>query len=86
MTLAVSISEQTEAALRAKASAAGVDVATYAARELDRSVAPPRSLQEISGPVYEEFLASGMTDDELGDLLEDAKHAMRAERRAARGT
>ena len=27
-----------------------------------------------------EYLASGMTDDELGDFLEAEKHAMRAER------
>jgi hypothetical protein len=43
---------------------------------------PPISLEQISGPVYSNFLASGMTDDELGDLLEKAKHEMRAERRA----
>jgi hypothetical protein len=35
--------------------------------------APSRTLREISGPAYDEFLASGMTDDELGDLLERAK-------------
>ena len=86
MTLSLSISPDVEAKLKAKATAAGVDVATYAARELERSVSLARDLREISGPAYKEFLASGMSDDELGDLLEDAKHAMRAERRTTRPT
>jgi hypothetical protein len=86
MTLAISLSAQAAEMLRAKAAAAGVDVATYAARELERSLAPARSLSEISGPAFDEFQKSGMTDDQLGDLLEDAKHAMRAERRATRRT
>lgn len=38
------------------------------------------ALEEISGPIYQEFLRSGMTDEELGDMLEEAKHAMRAEK------
>lgn len=86
MTLAISISHDAEERLRAKAAAAGMDVTTYAARELERSVAAPRSLREISGPAYEEFVRSGMTDDEFGDVLEKAKHTMRTERRASRGT
>lgn len=81
MVLKLSISTEVEAELKAKASAAGVDVETYAAGQLERMVAPPRGLREISGPAYDEFLASGMSDDELGDLLENAKHDMRAERR-----
>ena len=42
----------------------------------------PLSLREISGPLSDEFKASGMTDDELGELLEAAKHRMREQRRA----
>lgn len=83
MSLAITPSPAAEDRLRAKAAAAGVDVSTYAADELERSLALPRSLREISGPAYDEFLKSGMTDDELGDLLEGAKHAIRAERRGA---
>jgi hypothetical protein len=85
MTLTIPISPEAEERLKAKAAAAGMDVVTYAARELERSFSAPRSIGEISGPAYEEFLHSGMTDDELGDLLEQAKHAMRAERRSKRG-
>ena len=85
MTLSIPLSPQVEAWLTAKALAAGVDVTTYAARELERSAAEPRQLQELSGRAYEEFLATGMTDDELGELLETAKHALRAEKRSKDG-
>ena len=39
------------------------------------------SLAEISGPVYQRFLDSGTTDEQLSQELEEAKHQMRAERR-----
>lgn len=86
MVLSVSISPEAEAALKARAAVAGVDVATYAARHLEAIVASPRSIKEISGPIAEEFARSGMTEDELSDLLETEKHSMRAERRAKRST
>jgi hypothetical protein len=43
---------------------------------------PPTPIEELSGAIYQNFLESGMTDEELGDELERAKHEMRAERRA----
>jgi hypothetical protein len=85
MMLSLSISERAEATLKAKAATAGVDVATYAARQLELLASPPRSLDEISGPIAAAFAASGMTEDELSDLLESEKHAMRAERRGKHG-
>lgn len=84
MQLTVSLSPEAEAQLRAKALAAGTDVAGYAARLLEAVATPPPSLATISGPLYQQFLGSGMTDDELGDLLEQAKHEMRAEQRRQR--
>ena len=67
--------------LAEKAKEAGVDVARYISNLVEAHAAKP-TLKELSGPVYEQFLASGMTDEELGDWLEQAKHEMRAERRA----
>ena len=81
MTLEVSISPDTEAKLREKAAAVGEDVAAYAAGILERIAEAPLSLREISGPLFDEFKASGMTDDELSDLLEEAKHRMRRQQR-----
>ncbi len=81
MVLSVTISPETEAKLKAKAVAAGVDVATYAARQLELLAAPPRSLREISGPIGEAFSQSGISEDDVSEFLETEKHAMRAERR-----
>jgi hypothetical protein len=84
MVVKLSISPEAAAVLSAKAAAAGMDVETYAARQLERLAAPPRSLLEISGPAHDEFRASAMTDDQLSDLLEQAKHDARTERRGRR--
>ena len=84
MVLSLSISAETEAKLKAKAAAAGVDLETYAARQLELLAHPPRSLKEISGPTAEAFKKSGMSEDELAQFLETEKHAARAERRAKR--
>lgn len=84
MVLSVSISAETEAKLREKAVAAGVDVETYAARQLELVAGRVRSLKEISGPIGEAFAQSGMTENELSEFLEAEKHSMRAERREKR--
>ncbi|MGD0463791.1 MAG: hypothetical protein ABSB74_14990 [Tepidisphaeraceae bacterium] len=86
MVLTLSISAETEATLKAKAAAAGVDVETYAATLVEQTTKAPLSLREISGPIAEDFAKSGMTEDELSDLLEEAKHEMRAEKRGRRSS
>ena len=84
MTLTIDIPKRVEERLAEKAKDAGVDLASYIAQVV-RSHASKPTLKELSGDVYQQFVASGMTDEELGDFLEKAKHEMRAERRA-RGT
>jgi hypothetical protein len=81
MVLHVPISAEAEARLHAKAAAAGLDAETFAARALEQVLTRP-TLEEILGPLREEFDASGMSEEELVELLETAKHEMRAERRA----
>ncbi len=81
MVLNVTISSETESKLRAKAAAEGVDVATYAARQLELLAAASRSLREISGPIGEAFAHSGASEDELSDFLEAEKHDLRRQRR-----
>jgi len=85
MVLKISISPEAEARLREKAAAAGVDVADYAATQLELMAASPRSLREVSGPVGEGFEQSGMSEDELASFLEKEKHEMRVERRRSAG-
>ena len=81
MVLTIPVTPEVEAKLRAQADRAGVDVETYAARTLEKAASRP-SLDEVLAPLRKEFDATGMGDDELAELLEDAKHDMRAARRA----
>lgn len=81
MVLSLSISAEAAEKLKSKAAAAGVDLETYAATLVEQTTKAPLSLKEISGPIADDFAKSGMSEDEFGDLLEEAKHEMRAERR-----
>ena len=85
MVLNLSISPEAEASLKAKADAAGLDIATYASRTLERVASRP-SLDEVLKPLRAEFDESGMSEDELTEFLEEVKHASRAQRRARRAS
>lgn len=80
MTLSINVSPEAESKLRERAAAAGQPVSEYAGHLVEQAVSSP-SFDEILAPVRAEFAASGMTEDELGDLLEAAKHEMRRSRR-----
>jgi hypothetical protein len=81
MTFTLKLAESEEQRLAQQAQAAGIDVQTYVER-IVRAAASRPPLDEMLRPVHEAFAASGMTDDDLGDLLEQAKHEMRAQRHA----
>lgn len=70
--------------LKERAAASGKDAADYAAELIEDAVTKP-TLGEILAPAQEQFARSGMTEDELSDFLEEAKHRRRAERRKAGG-
>jgi hypothetical protein len=74
--LTISLPPDVLTRLEERANAEGVDVATLAGRALRREATRPL-LDEILKPVRDAFAASGMTDDELAELLEVEKHAMR---------
>jgi hypothetical protein len=81
MVLCVPISQEADAKLAAKARAAGVDLSTYVATLVEEMTGRPLSLDEITANAAKEFAQSGMTEDELGDFLEEVKHDVRASRR-----
>lgn len=83
MTLNIDISKDVIERLKERAASLGLDVATYAAGVLRRAAEQPRPISEISGPIAEAFKQTGMSDDELGDALERAKHDMRKRKRAS---
>ena len=77
MTLAVPLSPQAESRLKERASAAGVDLPTYAAQLLERQLMQGDALAEISGSAAKEFAKTGMTEQQLADELEREDHASR---------
>jgi hypothetical protein len=85
MSLTISLRPETEKKLQEQARAAGLDTPSYAARLIEGSLLPDNWLHKLSGDSYRKFLESGITDEQLGEELERAKHEMRAERRARNG-
>ena len=81
MTVTISLPPESEAQLKLRAAANGQDVSTYVSQLVRHFAEPPTPLEELSGPIYQRFLESDMSDEALADELEQAKHAMRAERR-----
>jgi hypothetical protein len=80
--LTLRVSRQAQETLAERAAASGTDMAEYVSALVETTARTPLSLRGISGPVYQRFLESGVTDDELSEELERAKHELRAERRA----
>jgi hypothetical protein len=81
MSLTIQLAIEDEARLAMKAKHAGVDLPTYVGRVLKAEVSRP-PLDEILKPVQEAFIDSGISEDELSDLLVKAKKEMRADRRS----
>ena len=82
MTLAIPISPGAEQRLADKAKAAGVDLPTFVSRLLEAEARRP-DVFELSGEIFKNFQSSNITDDELGDRLEEEKHAARAKCRGS---
>jgi hypothetical protein len=86
MTLTISLPADAIIRLEEQAKALGLDAPTYAAQVLQNSLKPRRTLEEIREELGKRFLESGITEEELEEDLERAKHEMRAERRAKQGS
>jgi len=78
------LSKEASEAIAQRAAARGADLSQVVSEIVERNTKKPISLEEISGPVYQRFIESGMSDEELGDLLEREKHEARAEERRRR--
>jgi hypothetical protein len=76
-TITVKIPDPTEETLRRQAAAAGKPVEQFVSEVLEVQAASGKTLGEISGPVYQRFLESGMGEEELAERLEREDHAAR---------
>lgn len=81
MTITLPIDTELASLLTKKAATQGVNVEQFAVDVLRRAAQRP-SIREVFADVATEFEASGMTEDELGHLIEQALAEVRAERRA----
>jgi len=85
MVLKITLSEKAVARLKSKAQAEGVDLDTFASKELERLATRP-SIDDVLAPLRKQVEESGMSEEELTDLLEEVKHDARAERRSGRSS
>ena len=84
--LTLRVSKETQEKLLERAAASGTDLAEHISAVVEQTARAPIALDQIGGPVYQRFLASGATDEQLSDELERAKHEMRADRRSRRAS
>lgn len=80
MVLSIEIDPETEARLRAQASAAGKDVDAYVA-ELVQRAAAQSSVDEMLAPLRRQFAESGTSEQELTAQIQAAVDAYRAEKK-----
>jgi hypothetical protein len=80
MDVTISITEQAAQRLQQRASASGEAVPAYAAKIVEQAVAGP-TLEELLAPVQADFVAGGMSDDQLLDLGRDLLDKVRAEKK-----
>jgi plasmid stability protein len=75
--ITVKIPDPTEEKLRRQAAAAGKAVEQFVSDVLEAQAAPAQTLRDISGPVSQRFLDSGMSEEDLAHRLEQEDHASR---------
>jgi plasmid stability protein len=76
-TITINLPDPTEKRLRSQAQAAGKSVEQFVSDVLEAQAAPAKTLREISGAVHQRFLESGMSEEELAELLEREDHIAR---------
>ncbi len=80
------VSRQAQQTLAERAAAGGMDLGDYISALVEQTTRGALSLEAISGDVYGRFLASGVSDEQLSEELEQGKHELRRERRARRAS
>ncbi len=81
MEITISVPPKIEGILARKAAAKGQDIKQFIESLVEHQAVRP-SLDEILAPMREDFAKSGMTEDELGELIKAERRAMREERQA----
>ena len=81
MSLMIEVPDDLAAQLQERAAAIGSIPEKVAIIAIKQQLRANDLLEKSLAPVRQAFRESGMTEDELSDLLEEVKHDMRRERR-----
>jgi hypothetical protein len=81
MTLTLELKPETEAKLKTRASALGYEVDDFVENIIEKELDKSKTLDEIFAPVRKEFEKQGMTEDELDELIYQARREVYAEKK-----
>ncbi len=85
MTLTISdLSPEVEHRLKSEAARLGVREADYVKRLIERDMLADKTFDEILMPGRADFRKSGVTEDQLDEIVDRARKATRPKRRRAR--
>ena len=73
MTITITLAHEDERRLAERAAAAGKDLPTYLDGLIKKDLSAPTTFAELLAPLHEDFRQSGMTEDELNDLIEESR-------------
>lgn len=76
LTLTIQVPKNIGAVLEEKAKNQGKDVAEYVGTLIEKDIDRQKTLDEILAPIRRDFAASGMTEDELDELIESERQTM----------
>ncbi|MBX9582600.1 MAG: hypothetical protein K2X87_20020 [Gemmataceae bacterium] len=85
MTLTLELPAPLRRRLEDKAAADGTTVEAAAVALLEKAAPPDKTFAEICAPFAAEFAASGMTEEELDALIEEARQEVWEEQQRRKG-
>ena len=76
MTVSIELEPELEKALKKKAAAKGSPVNTYVKRLIEQHIDLGPTYEEVMAPVWKGFADSGMTEQELNELIDRERQAI----------
>ena len=73
LTLTIQVRENTKTILEEKAKSNGKDFVGYVEELLEKDAKQPKTLDEILAPFRQEVEASGISDEEFDDFIEEIR-------------
>jgi hypothetical protein len=86
MNISISIPDEVATQLAKRAEASGQPLPAFVSQLVTTFTGPSTPIEQLSGEIGRRFIESGISEEELSEDLERAKHEMRAERRKRNGS